>query len=75
MNKPGTSGTDGEMMMNPLEVAGYLGIGRSMVYELLSRDENRLKSYKIGKRRVIRRSDVDAWLASQVYDPSEEYHA
>lgn len=69
MDTPGTTGTRGEEMMSPMEVATYLGIGRTMVYTILSADTNRLRSYKIGKRRVIRRRDVEAWLRSQEYDP------
>lgn len=73
MNAPNTSGPNGQdMLMSPMDVAKYLGIGRTMVYELIGRETNRIKSYKINKRRVLRRSDVDRWLEAQVYDPANE---
>ncbi len=46
--------------MAPEEFGGWLGIGRTKCYELLSRNE--VPSYKIGKARRIRRSDVERWL-------------
>ena len=72
MDASETSGTRGEQMMSPMEVAEYLGIGRTMVYSALS-GPDRIKSYKIGKRRVIRRRDVDEWLSRREYDPADEF--
>lgn len=60
----------GREMLSPEQVAEYLGIGRTKVYELLNTS---LKSYKIGKRRVISKSHLDDWLAEQLYDPTDEY--
>jgi len=42
------------------EVSGFLGIGRSKVYELLYKDE--LKSVKIGGSRRVRYSDLGEYV-------------
>lgn len=45
------------------EAAEILGIGRSMLFILLK--EGRLKSVKIGKRRVIPMLELEAFLLRQ----------
>jgi len=42
------------------EAARLLGIGRSSVYELLSVSDGRLKSVKIGSRRLVSLASVKA---------------
>ncbi len=49
--------------MTPEEFSEWLGIGRTKCYELLSRNE--VPSYKIGRLRRIRRSDVERWLQTR----------
>ena len=49
--------------MTPEELRVWLGIGKTKCYEMLSRGE--VPSYKVGKLRRIRRSDVERWLASR----------
>lgn len=49
--------------MTPEELGRWLGIGRTRCYELLS--SNEVPSYKIGRLRRIRRSDVERWLECQ----------
>lgn len=62
-----------QQMLSPAEVATYLGIGRTKVYEILNADNpNRLKNYKIGRRRVISQVHLDEWLRTQLYDPENE---
>ena len=46
------------------EAARIAGLGRSTIYEhLLGAREPRLPSFKVGKRRLILRSAIPAWLA------------
>lgn len=49
--------------MTPEEFGEWLGIGRTKCYELLSRNE--VPSYKIGRLRRIRVSDIERWLESR----------
>ncbi len=49
--------------MTSEEFRGWLGIGRTKCYELLS--SNEVPSYKIGKLHRIRRSDAERWLESR----------
>lgn len=67
------TGLSQDAAMSPMEVAEYLGVGRTMVYTLLSTPgPNRLKSYKIGKRRIVLRRHVDEWFRRQEYDPAND---
>ena len=50
--------------MTVTEVAKLLKLGRTVVYEMIMSGE--IPSYKVGKLRRIRRSDVQAWLASRI---------
>ena len=45
------------------EVAQVLGISRSGAYELFYRED--FPSFRIGKRPVIRRSALEAWIQEQ----------
>lgn len=56
--------------MSPMQVADWLGIGRSKVYAILAAPDG-IVSYKVGKRRLVRRSDVLAYLKAQ-HDQSGE---
>lgn len=49
--------------MSPKELRVWLGIGKTKYYEILSRNE--VPSYRVGKLRRIRRSDVERWLDGQ----------
>jgi excisionase family DNA binding protein len=46
--------------ISPQELQELLGCGRTFIYELLARGE--LPSYKIGKLRRIKLSDLELWL-------------
>ena len=46
--------------LRPLQAAVYLGIGRTKLYELLDRGE--IPSGTIGSTRLVRVSDLDAYL-------------
>jgi excisionase family DNA binding protein len=46
------------------DTARYLRLGLSTVAELTARRE--LTSLKVGRRRLYRKADLDAWLAGKV---------
>lgn len=46
------------------ETARYLRLGLSTVAELTARRE--LRSLKVGRRRLYRKADLDAWLDGKV---------
>ena len=47
--------------LNPEQAAKLAGIGRTTLYAAMGAGE--LPSFKVGKRRLIRREAVSAWLA------------
>jgi excisionase family DNA binding protein len=51
------------------EVHAWLRLGRTRLNELLRTGE--LPSYKLGRRRVVRRGDVMEWLDHNRYQPGE----
>lgn len=51
------------------EAARVLGMSRSMIYDQLR--ANRLQSLKVGKRRIITREQIDAWLSGLDSSPPE----
>ncbi len=51
------------------ELVRWLGLGRTKTYEMLRSGE--IPSYKIGRIRRIRRSDVEVWLEQNRYRPGE----
>ena len=51
------------------ELVRWLGLGRTKTYEMLRSGE--IPSYKIGRVRRIRRQDVEAWLESNRFRPSQ----
>lgn len=55
---PGANGEDA--ILNPEQLATYLGIGRTMAYQILA--QKRIPSFTIGKLRRVRRSDVDRYV-------------
>ncbi len=58
-----TSGSSVERLaVSPAEAARLAGIGRTKLYEALG--SGALASFKIGSRRLIRVSSLDAWLAA-----------
>jgi len=52
---------------SPEEMASW--IGRTLAYRLLSSSE--ISSYKVGRRRIVSRKDVEAWLEQQK-SPAQE---
>lgn len=50
--------------LSPMAAAEWLGIGRTKMYQLMN-DPNGIVSYRIGKRRIVRKADVLSWLCTQ----------
>ena len=48
------------LAVSPAEAARMMSLGRTKLYELLAADE--LKSFKLGTRRLIRVSEIEAFL-------------
>ncbi len=55
--------------ISPDELCEWLGLGRTLVFSVLLTGE--LSSYKVGRRRLIRREDVLSWLEANKYRPGE----
>ena len=55
---PGAGGE--EAILSPEQLAAYLGIGRTLAYQILA--QKRIPSFTIGKLRRVRRSDVDRYV-------------
>jgi len=51
------------------ELLRFLRLGRTRTHELLRSGE--LPSYKVGRRRLIRREDVEIWLEDNRYRPGD----
>lgn len=50
----------GRIAVSPAEAARIAGVGRTKLYQALN--SGALPSFKIGSRRLIRVSEIDAWL-------------
>jgi excisionase family DNA binding protein len=48
------------LAVSPSQAALLAGIGRTKLYEVLN--AGLLPSFKIGKRRLVRVAEIDAWL-------------
>jgi excisionase family DNA binding protein len=51
------------------ETIRVLRLGRTRVNEMLRSGE--IPSLKLGRRRLVRRKDLEAWLDDHVYTPGE----
>ncbi len=52
-----------KLLLKPSEVTQILGIGRSLVYELIARKE--IPSVRIGRCIRVRRAALEEWLDKQ----------
>jgi excisionase family DNA binding protein len=55
-----------EALLSPEQLAAYLGIGRTLAYQLLA--EKRIPSFTIGKLRRVRKADVDRYVEERLSD-------
>ena len=60
LDTPTRAATLDRIAVSPSEAARLAGIGRTKIYEVLN--TGALASFKIGTRRLIRVSELDAWL-------------
>ena len=58
-----------KLLLKPSEVAQVLGIGRSLVYELIARKE--IPSIRLGRCIRIPSESLQRWLKDQEYQQSE----
>jgi excisionase family DNA binding protein len=58
-----------DIFISPDDVMRYLKIGRSMCYELLA--DGTIPSYRVGRLRRVKKSDIAAWLDTRRYAPWE----
>lgn len=63
MTQPEHSAPQLRLAVSPAEAARMLGLGRTKLYELMAADE--ITSIKIGTRRLIRISAIEAFLDRQ----------
>ncbi len=54
-------------LLSPRQLQEWRGLGKTKIFELLAAGE--IPSYKIGKRRIICRSEVERWLEGCRYTP------
>ena len=57
-------------VMTVTDVAELLKQSRTIVYQLIMSGE--IPSYKLGKSRRIRKSDVESWIANRVVAQKQE---
>jgi excisionase family DNA binding protein len=62
--------TDAREVLTPEEVASYLRLGRTYTYGLLR--TGALPSWKEGTRRLVRRSDVEAFVEQRLSAEKQE---
>jgi len=53
-----------DTILSPEQLAAYLGIGRTMAYQILA--QKRIPSFTIGKLRRVRRADVDRYVEERL---------
>ena len=64
------SNTDNRLLLTVLEVARRLGMGRSFVYQLVSKGE--IPSIKLGRARRIPVSDLEKFVEGKLGGSTEE---
>jgi excisionase family DNA binding protein len=58
-------------MLTSGELQTWLGIGKTKTFELLNDPIHGIPNYRIGRKIVIRRRDVEDWLEQNRYHPEE----
>jgi excisionase family DNA binding protein len=57
--------------LRPDEVSRLLRCGRTKTYELLRTGE--VPSYRVGRSRIVRRSDINLWLSEHQDESSQTW--
>lgn len=60
------------MILNATEVADFIGVGKSQMYDLLRRVD--FPSFRIGKRIFVPRDKFLAWIDAQVEEKESVYY-
>jgi excisionase family DNA binding protein len=55
--------------MDLREVAEYLGCGRSQSYRIIRPGPRALPAYRCGRKVLVKRGDLEAWIERQRYKP------
>jgi excisionase family DNA binding protein len=55
------------------QAANYIGMSPTTVYRLTYRMTNRLPFYKVGKLKLFRLEDIDAWMQQHRVDAIAPY--
>lgn len=65
--------TEERRMLTSSELQAWLGLGRTKVFALLNTpiSHGGIPNYRIGRRIIIRRRDVENWLEQNRYKPEE----
>lgn len=58
-------------LMDLREVADYLGCGRSQSYKIIQPGPQALPAYRCGRKILIKRGELEAWLEKNRYRPNE----
>lgn len=53
------------------ELQAWLGLGRTKTFEFLNDPERGIPNYRLGRRILIRRRDVEAWLERARYNSGD----
>ena len=56
-------GQDESVLLNPVQLADYLGVGRNMAYSMLQ--EGIIHGFKIGNQWKVSKQAVDLYIAQQ----------
>lgn len=60
-----------KIALNVTETAEVLGVSRTVVYQLMHRDD--FPSFKIGKRTLVPKAALEAWVNKQAEFSSGQY--
>jgi excisionase family DNA binding protein len=61
--------TEEREMLTSSELQSWLGLGRTKIFELLNNPDpdQGIPNFRVGRRILIRRRDVEEWLAKNRY--------
>ena len=60
-----------KIALNVTETAEVLGVSRTVVYQLMHRED--FPSFKVGKRTLVPKAALEAWVNKQANNPAEQY--
>ncbi len=58
-------------LMDLREVAEYLGCGKSQSYKIIQPGPHSLPAYRCGRKVVVKRGELEAWLEKNRYLPNK----